>query len=917
VTALEGSFCLFRVAGRMHPSLHHPVSVHAACSTSVERIMGTVSDSRSSDRRVRRSLCFTIAVLLFATGMSRAQDLPSIDRVSVAPRADERGFVIRVHSSGGTLAHGDLTVGEEALELEIRDAEAAPGVAHYRTNGPVARVEARREGRSTLLRFTLRAPAHFMADLYADRDSDDLLIALTRVRNVRHDVAPRPPAIGGAVSHGRPSSPVETSEAGDLTASSIISSTHSAESGARAGVHGADFRQKIAAYPPTAVSGVADRGPIRFFSSAPLAPRRALLSESHVASGPVSEGRPEGQEWTSVPVGGLTRDVEVELYGTTRTAAPGGLVVVRYSITSYEETEERMRLRLHFPEGWKLLDREIEEREFLLEAWEDVEGEIRVAVPPDARAGERHMIRVVGEVVGEPGGAAVFSYVHITRRGGLKPGQVGLTGTTSLQATSIAVESLEGARYGGTLELSGKLSRNSTLTLNYRQGPRETNLSNLRLAQEETRWSGSWRHPGWSVQFGNQLTSAGSAVTGPFVRGQGISLRRTEGLLIGDVILAVPTTFSGNAGGHLVRGSVGLRGRTARAAFVFSDFSRPAGGYSTIPVILDPHLDPEEIERLERERKAAEAAARNQVQGAGIEAEWRPLQSHRFSARAGILHLRNAAGLSVEDPSAEAAYHFQGRKAALSARWRQMPTSIQGVHLPGDEMAVDGSLKVIGDWRLAGRAHRTLSRMIGNDYRSENEGASLGVRYVNRGRRLDVRGAYRQWSWGGPVTEAHTVNASFGMPLGPLSLNGSANVGIQDNGTLRRMTRSGRGDLRWSGTAGMASWTVAYFETLTSPRRLRTDALGSFKVGGWEFAGGAWATHGQLRGGEPGFWTQIGIPLNRDLLVSMGIEHAPPDWGRPPAWLGTLGIRSKLTVPVPLLRYDTGGADRNVRDAFP
>jgi hypothetical protein len=32
------------------------------------------------------------------------------------------------------------------------------------------------------------------------------------------------------------------------------------------------------------------------------------------------------------------------------------------------------------------------------------------------------------------------------------------------------------------------------------------------------------------------------------------------------------------------------------------------------------------------------------------------------------------------------------------------------------------------------------------------------------------------------------------------------------------------------------------------------------------------------------------------------VEHAPPAYGRPPQWMGTLGVRKKLLVPVPFLR---------------
>jgi hypothetical protein len=331
-------------------------------------------------------------------------------------------------------------------------------------------------------------------------------------------------------------------------------------------------------------------------------------------------------------------------------------------------------------------------------------------------------------VAGEPGGAAVFSYVQIIRRGGLRAGQVGLTGTASLLATNVAVETGSGARYGGVVDLSGKLARQTTLALNYREGPRESTLTNYRIAQEETRWSGSLRRPGWTLQFGNQIGSSGNVLTGPYVRGQGVTVRRTQGLLLGDLTIAQPTSYIGEPGGHLVRGSGGVSGKRGRLALTFSDFGRPVGGYSTVPRYPED-IDPDSLERLERERKALENAARNRVQGVGLDSELRLGQVHRLMVRGGWMRLHNATGDTIEDASLEAQYALNHRSVTLNARWRQMPQSLQGIYLPGNELALDGSVKVIGEWRLAGRAYRTLNHTVGHSYHSENEGAAFGVRY--------------------------------------------------------------------------------------------------------------------------------------------------------------------------------------------
>jgi hypothetical protein len=50
------------------------------------------------------------------------------------------------------------------------------------------------------------------------------------------------------------------------------------------------------------------------------------------------------------------------------------------------------------------------------------------------------------------------------------------------------------------------------------------------------------------------------------------------------------------------------------------------------------------------------------------------------------------------------------------------------------------------------------------------------------------------------------------------------------------------------------------------------------------------------------------VPVASDLPLSLGVEHAPVAWGAPPRWMGALGVRQKVTLPIPFLR--DGGAGR-------
>jgi hypothetical protein len=127
-------------------------------------------------------------------------------------------------------------------------------------------------------------------------------------------------------------------------------------------------------------------------------------------------------------------------------------------------------------------------------------------------------------------------------------------------------------------------------------------------------------------------------------------------------------------------------------------------------------------------------------------------------------------------------------------------------------------------------------------------------------------------------------------------------VGEQRRDTLVQPAATYNGSLRWSGRSGSASWSVSYYETLAAAPRIRTDVLGTVRKDDWAVAGGAWLTRGYVAGGEPGFWTQVVVPITYTHGLVLGIERAPRSWGQPPELLGTAGIRQKLTLPIPFLR---------------
>jgi hypothetical protein len=60
--------------------------------------------------------------------------------------------------------------------------------------------------------------------------------------------------------------------------------------------------------------------------------------------------------------------MEAEIIPVPRAAAPGGVVKLMYTIFSYEDSDQRVRLRMDADSGWQLLDSEAADREILVEA---------------------------------------------------------------------------------------------------------------------------------------------------------------------------------------------------------------------------------------------------------------------------------------------------------------------------------------------------------------------------------------------------------------------------------------------------------------------------------------------------------------------------------------------------------------------
>lgn len=123
----------------------------------------------------------TLAVVALATlgsipAAASSRLTSSVERVSFHERSDGLGYVVRVHTSDRVRAYS-LEEGEGSVDLVVFRAELTPTFRRDRARGPVQDYEVKEANGRVTVRLKLRTDVEVQA--YPDRDSDDLLLALS------------------------------------------------------------------------------------------------------------------------------------------------------------------------------------------------------------------------------------------------------------------------------------------------------------------------------------------------------------------------------------------------------------------------------------------------------------------------------------------------------------------------------------------------------------------------------------------------------------------------------------------------------------------------------------------------------------------------------------------------------------------
>ena len=142
-----------------------------------------------------RLLLLGVLVLLGAT---TAQANADLERISFAARSDGQGYVVRIHAEGRVAAYTVEENSEGTIDLIIYRAQLASNFRRDAAEGPVQSYRVVPSDGRVVVTFALRSGIAVEAQAYPDRDSDDLLLALT----VGASAAPAPVVTTGAQRGG-------------------------------------------------------------------------------------------------------------------------------------------------------------------------------------------------------------------------------------------------------------------------------------------------------------------------------------------------------------------------------------------------------------------------------------------------------------------------------------------------------------------------------------------------------------------------------------------------------------------------------------------------------------------------------------------------------------------------------------------
>jgi N-acetylmuramoyl-L-alanine amidase len=132
-------------------------------------------------RQIGLQVVVGVCLLLgYQTAWGRA--VPQVTRISFSPRADQTGYVVRIHTTDHVSAYQEPEwLDAHRLQLVLFYTEPAPSLQHDPPAGPVVSYTLESQNGHLILRFQFAEGVAVEAAAYRDRLSTDILLGLTVV----------------------------------------------------------------------------------------------------------------------------------------------------------------------------------------------------------------------------------------------------------------------------------------------------------------------------------------------------------------------------------------------------------------------------------------------------------------------------------------------------------------------------------------------------------------------------------------------------------------------------------------------------------------------------------------------------------------------------------------------------------------
>lgn len=138
-----------------------------------------MSIAQGTDSRVFTWMALVAALLGWALCTPEAQATARVENISVNPRSDGQGYVVRVHTSGPVTAYGMPKRRGNEITWTLYNTTLADVYQPASPGGAIQRLTTEMNDGHLTLHFAFEAQQQVQAAAYRDRNSNDLLLGLT------------------------------------------------------------------------------------------------------------------------------------------------------------------------------------------------------------------------------------------------------------------------------------------------------------------------------------------------------------------------------------------------------------------------------------------------------------------------------------------------------------------------------------------------------------------------------------------------------------------------------------------------------------------------------------------------------------------------------------------------------------------